>query len=236
MERTFSGEVQKLLRPDGVSVLGVTGPAGAGKSTHIAPLATALAEDCRFATAMLPFDAFFILSSRERKKWLEEGKAISVAEGARRADQMQWWDFGRAQEAIDTLRRGKPLHLTGVYNRRDGGELTGEVHIIPPSGGMLVVIEGVAICHLAGLDELMFTYAPAPVRLERLRVRDAHRQGAEILERFGITQTFEIPYFRQHWGRISLFVDNSVDGPLLMEALHHDYALSEEGLDLVCIE
>lgn len=230
MDRTFSGEVQKLLRPDGVSVLGVTGPAGAGKSTHIAPLATAQAEDQRFATAILPLDAFFILSSRERKKWLADGMAVSAEEGARRANQMQWWDFGRAQEAIDTLRRGKSLHLTGVYNRKDGGELTGEIHIVPPSGGMLVVLEGVAICHLDDLDELMFTYAPAPVRLERLRVRDAHRQGAEILERFAITQAFEIPYFRDHWHHISLFVDNSVDGPALMESLHHEHALSEEGV------
>ncbi|MFA5022205.1 MAG: hypothetical protein WC508_03965, partial [Patescibacteria group bacterium] len=202
-EKSFSTVIQRLLQPGKYPILGVTGQAGAGKTTHVTPLVLAEAKQAGFNAQTLGLDAFFILSSRERKAWIEEGKGISPEEGIRRADQINWWDFAKAQEALITLRQGKPLHLTGVYNRADGGELTGEVHIEPSAEGTLVVFEGVAICHLDGISELMFAYAPAPVRLARLAARDQHRKGADVKERFGLTQGFELPYFPQHWHRIT---------------------------------
>lgn len=175
----------------------------------------------------------FKLSSKARQAYIDEGRLVGPEEYAARKDQMNWWDFKRAQSAIDTLRSGRPLHLTGVYNRADGGELTGEEHIIPFDEGMLVIFDGVAICHLSDLEELMYVYAPPEVRLERLRSRDIHRQGKEVLDRFAITQEFELRYFPSYWDRITMFVSNSVDSPKLLPAFTSTFALappSEEAI------
>ncbi|MFA5022643.1 MAG: hypothetical protein WC508_06265, partial [Patescibacteria group bacterium] len=72
--------------------------------------------------------------------------------------------------------------------------------------------------------------APAPVRLARLAARDQHRKGADVKERFGLTQGFELPYFPQHWHRITCFVDNSVDSLQVMDPLPHQFALATDGI------
>ncbi len=220
------------LAKERVSLVGVTGQAGAGKTTHITPLIGTIVRDVGFNFACLSLDTFFILSSADRKTWLEEGVKISCEEGLRRANQMTWWNFAKAQEAINLLLSGRELHLEGVYNRADKGELTGEVHIAPSREGMLIAFEGVGVCHLNGMAELFFTYAPAEVRLERLRQRDKHRQGQEVFERFRVTQSFERNYFPLYWDRITRFIDNSVDYPQILPLMAADYALSEEGLSI----
>ncbi len=153
---------------------------------------------------------------------------MSPEEKAWREDQISWWNFEQAQEALALLKRGMSLHITGVYNREDGGELTGEVRIGPPKEGMLVVFEGVAIAHLAAMDELMYVHAPSAVRFERLFQRDAARRRSreEALERFGLTQEFEKRYFPQHWERITRFIDNSTPSPQVLHQIKHEVALA----------
>lgn len=230
INENFSDVIKTLCRSGQVTILGITGQAGAGKTTRISPLFLEEVRDQGFAAAHLPLDAFFKLSSRNRRDWINAGEAISAEEGAFRSDQINWWDFEAAKSAIKTLRSGQALHLTKVYNRADGGELTGEVHIVPPPTGMVVGLEGVAICHLDNINTLMFVYAPAPVRLERLRQRDKYRQGIEVFERFRVTQSFELQYFPKYWHKITHFIDNSINFPSVLGSLECHFALSEEGI------
>lgn len=228
--RTFSQLVKSLCRPGQVTILGLTGQAGAGKTNHMGPLVKVEAERQGHPVTCLGLDAFFRLSSQGRKRWIAEGDVLGGSESIRRRDQINWWDFERSQAGLDTLRRGEPLHLRDIYNRSDGGELTGSVDIEPSEKGLLVVFDGVAVCHLEGLDETMFVYAPADVRLERLRSRDPHRQGPDVIGRFMVTQAFELRYFPGYWHEITSWVDNSVDHPQMLESLHHTHALSQESV------
>jgi uridine kinase len=225
--KSFSEVVRAFLIPGQVSVLGITGQAGAGKTTFIASLAAGVAQEEGFATDSLGLDAFFKLSSSGRKEWIKEGHEISPEEGAFRSDQVNWWDFGDAQKALEMLKRGEPIHLTNVYNREDEGELTGEVMIHPPDGGMLLVFEGVAVAHLDCMDALMYVHAPSAVRFERLYERDKERRGREeALGRFELTQAFETQYFPQYWDKITCFVDNSQQYPQVLGCMKHEIALT----------
>lgn len=226
---TFQDLVRSHIVPGEVSILGITGQAGAGKTSHICPLVKTLVEETRHPAEILKLDAFFKLSSRARQEWLNE-KGISPEERAWRADQINWWNFDLVQRVLDDLQKGKEVHLTGVYNRAEGGELTGEIHFTPPTEGMVIIFDGVGICHLQRMKELAYVHAPAGVRLSRLQSRDQHRKGAEVLERFWLTQAFEVPYFQKHWGLITCWLDNSRQDPQMLPELDHAFALSEDGI------
>lgn len=221
---SFSELIRRCCSSGQVNILGVAGQAGAGKTNHVSPLIAAEANKFDFPVEILRLDAFFKLSSSDRKNWIEEGLRISPQEAAVRQNMLNWWDFKAAEAAIEKLRQKEPLHLTNVYNRADGGNLTGEVRIDPPEKGMLLIFEGVAICHLDGIDHLMYVYASPEVRLERLRQRDKHRQGQEVLDRFALTESFERSYFSEHWGKINSFVDNSVDSPKVLGPMSYNFA------------
>jgi uridine kinase len=198
--------VRGLLRPGRVSVLGLSGQTGAGKTLVAAPLLLAIAERAGFPAARLGLDAFFRMSTAERTAWLAEGAAMGPEEESRRRYEFMWWNFALAEESLSLLRDGKPLHLRQVYNREDAGRLSGRVDIVPPAQGMLVLLEGVAIAHLQGLDKLVYVHAPARERLANLIGRDRHRDAQENLERLRLSEEFEQKYFLEHFERIDLFV------------------------------
>lgn len=205
--------IGELLIPGRVTILGITGQAGAGKSALITPLALDTARDRGFHSYHLPLDYFFKLSSRERREWIAEGESISKEEEQKRKDQINWWDFELAERVLTSLKQGKEVTLQNVYNRSDGGELTGTVEIKPPPDGAFMVFEGVAIAHLNGLDNILYVHAPNRIRFARLLERDRHRANYEATKRFIITQEFELKYFYQNWHLLHYFLDNSNDCP-----------------------
>lgn len=229
----FEESLKTLHRPGRVTILGLTGQAGAGKSNHIAPIIAREADRLGIKSQILGLDAFFILSSRGRKEWIAQGWEISEAEGLRRENQINWWNFQLAEQGLLGLRQGNPLHLTNVYNRKDKGELTGEIRIEPPTDGMLVVFDGVAIAHLEGVDYLWYVHAPGEVRQGRLFNRDGDRRSlsADAQGRWEVTERFERAYFPKHWQRITLFILNahnngSGPGPYIYpENLSHETCL-----------
>ena len=77
------------------------------------------------------------------------------------------------EESISVLRQNKPLHLKNVYNRKDRGELTGEVIISPGENGMFLLLEGVALAHLEYVDEIWYVHSPDETRFKRLFSRDS---------------------------------------------------------------
>lgn len=207
----FKKSLQELHKPGKVSILGLTGQAGAGKSNRIAPLIVEEAVQLGAKAQILGLDTFFILSSRQRKVWIAEGWKISEAEGLRREDQINWWNFPLAEQSLLTLRQSRRLHLSGVYNRKDQGELTDEITIEPPLEGMIVVFDGVAIAHLQALSCLWYVHAPGDVRQARLFKRDGDRRTLdhEAQKRWEVTERFERSYFPEHWRRIKMFVLNA---------------------------
>lgn len=198
---------------DSVVIHGITGRAGSGKTSFCRSLRRAGWEH-------LPLDAFFKMSSRQRKAWLAEGARLGPEEYAARADQLTWWDFDRAVEVIETLRQGQPLHLRNVYNREDNGELTGCIDIIPRYGSQLrVAFDGVAIAHLKHhLNRLTMLHAPAPERYRRLRQRDADRRQSEeeAQQRFRLTESFEDAYFQRFADLADLHVYNGNGTPVVL--------------------
>lgn len=208
------------------TILGITGQAGAGKSTFAKRIHGAYA-DAGLNSLSLGIDWWFILSSRERKQWLVDGDAIGGEEAARRRNQQSWWDFDRLERDLLALRRGETVHLRGVYNRDDGGELTLNVDLTPDPAGTTFILEGVAIAHLEAIDHLVYLHVSPEVRRRRLEQRDRQRSGAEHDERFKLTQSFEQRYFPLHWRRISLFIYNEGLNPVLLSHLHPHEALQD---------
>lgn len=197
------------FKPGDISIVRLTGRAGAGKTTTGEKLVE-MYKQMEISAKVLGLDAFFKLSSAGRKTWLEEGKRLGPEEYAYRADQTQWWDFDRAAETLDTLRAGKPVRLQGIYNRADKGELTGELKINPDPKGTVIIFEGVAVAHLPKKrDHIMYVNAHPKIRRERLLGRDQHRAADAALERFQLTQAFENNYFPQYMQDVDTAVDNS---------------------------
>lgn len=194
-------------RPGDVRIVTLTGRAGAGKTTTAKKIVE-IYQSHGVPAAALGLDAFFIKSSAGRKAWLEEGKQIGPEEYAKRSDQAVWWNFEKAEQTLNALKSGEPVHLTNIYDRANKGELTGELKITPDSRGMVVVFEGVAAAHLSS-DEVLFVAAHPKVRRERLLGRDIYRAADAAVERFKITQSFENRYFDKHAIRASTIVDNS---------------------------
>ena len=198
--------IRGIVRPGRVSVLGLTGQSGSGKTRIVTPAIISLARHIGLEAVRLGLDTFFRLSSSDRAAWLTEGERMGPQEAARRRDESTWWNFSFAEESLATLRRGEPLHLSGVYNRTDGGKLTGTVEITPPPEGMLVIFEGVGVAHLDGLDRVVYVHAAPEDRLSNLIQRDQHRTISENIERFRLNEEFERRYFRRHLSRVDLFI------------------------------
>ncbi len=203
-------DLMQYLPKNGLYVIGITGPAGAGKTNMITPLIQMIIQSMGEWCTILGLDSFFKLSSEARAEWLKEGKESGEREYALRRDQMNWWDFPRVESSLRSLKAGKSLHLGNVYNRADKGRLTGVVHIVPPSERGILLLDGVAIAHLQEIDMLLYIHAEDNERLRRLMARDIHRGYDAAKERFELTQEFEGPYFRDYWERIHYCVDNSV--------------------------
>ena len=211
---TLKDVVHLNCRPGKTTILGITGYAGAGKHSVIAPMTAHYAKEIGFDVHVLDLDSFFIHSRADRKQWLED--AEGTPEYETRSDLMTWWGFYEARAALNTLRSGKALKLDGVYDRSNDGELTRVIDIKPASEGSLIIFEGVAIVHLLDAkDTLVFVHAPPEVRRQRLLRRDQYRAGAEAEERFRITEDFDHNYFNSnpnYPGRPLYFIDNSHDG------------------------
>lgn len=211
MDIDFLAYLRGIFTPEQTIMVGITGRAGAGKTT----LASRLVQESNslgFSAHELSLDWFFKLSSSERKAWLIEGKTIGEREYENRTDQLSWWDYEKLLGAVSCLLSDKPLELKGVYNRQDKGELTRDVFIPQNSSGRIIVLEGVGIAHLDRVfnGDLIYVHADSSVRMTRLLQRDAdRRKGLEAAERFRLTEAFELGYFHRERRKATRFVDNS---------------------------
>lgn len=171
-------------RAGGVTIVGITGSTGSGKTT-LAQEITTRSADYNLHTAILSIDDFHLRSRKEKAAWFKD--APTKEERARRENYDSWFDFGRAREALTTLREGNPIHLTNVYNYATG-ELDAE-KVIQPVGDSIIILEGVALQHLADhLDALYVVISHPTDRFTHLLARDPHRPLSALNERMLMTQ------------------------------------------------
>lgn len=214
----FSWLLDDWYKPGRVTIAGVTGLSGAGKTTAAKRLVD-LGRAKGVPIFMLDQDWYFFLSRRERREWLVEGMRISPQEHARRSNLLVWWDFEALERDLQCLSRGESLHLRGVYNRPDNGEKTLDVVLtVDPEQGALIVMEGPAIAHFRHyLRSLMFLHTSSENRRSRLFGRDPCRIGRDAEERFRMTQETWMRYFSEHLNKPDIFVDNNGRIPCLMD-------------------
>lgn len=214
-----------IFKQEETAVVCVTGQAGAGKTTLGKALEDA-AEHRGRQYLNVPLDWFFIKSSKQRAAWLAE-EGIDNLERARRADQINWWDFDLANKTLVDLKAGDPVHLYGVYDRSRGGELVLDVDLPALPRPSLIVLEGVAGLHIPSVDTSVFLHMPAKTRFQRLLQRDTNRRGQAAIDRWDLTQRFETRYFREHWDKIGLFATSNRNGLNLLERLEQDDSLAD---------
>lgn len=206
-----------------VIILGVTGQAGAGK-TSMSRIVQRAAQQRGLPCHTLALDVFFKLSRRGRKLWLEEPD-ITAEERLRREDQISWWDFAWLDQSLATLKEGKILELRDVYSREHDGELAGKITIRPHESGAVVLLDGVAILDAQHVAAFLYLQVSPEIRWRRLLGRDGHRIGDSAKKRWALTQRFERNYFPTRWEKIHYFLDNSGEDPKPLDTLHPAEAL-----------
>ena len=200
-------------RPKKLTVLGVTGQAGAGKTSFVTPLILETMDALGIGACKLSLDDFFILSSSDRKEWLEEGN-ISKQERARRENLLNWWNFKSLREALGHLKNGSEVELRNVYDRSNDGKLTGHKVIVPPASGF-IVLEGVAIAHITLVNKLIFVTTTDSMRLKRLHGRDGNRKRvSDVTKRLELCNRFAKPYFLKYRRNFDYIIQNNNNAPI----------------------
>ncbi len=168
---------------NGNYIIGISGQAGAGKTTLVKDL-----REYYGRGDILSFDYFFKMSSKERKKWIDE--ANSLEEYYRRSNNLEWFDFEKYYKTIEGIKKGEPVYMKNVYDKYTG-ELNKDVVIEPG----LIWVDGVFILHYP-LDFILYLHRDWKNRKANIEKRDGHRKSKEALEqRWRETQGTEIPYF-----------------------------------------
>jgi uridine kinase len=140
---SYQEVAEALYQPGEINVVGFVGRTGAGKSTTINRLVGAL-EEVGGHGGKFEVDSFFIRTRKDRKAWLNE-PGISEEERADRKRVVTWWDLGRTADTLERIKRGEHVHLEGLYDMQQGGEMVGTLDIDPGTEGYTVFVEGTAL-------------------------------------------------------------------------------------------
>ncbi|HSW74689.1 MAG TPA: hypothetical protein VLG16_02345 [Candidatus Saccharimonadales bacterium] len=140
---SYAEVAEALFKPGEINIVGFVGRTGAGKSTTITRLIDTLHENGGYG-GLFQVDAFFIRSRKDRKAWLTD-PGISETERTERKRVITWWDLGRAAATLDEIRKGEHVHMEGLYDMQQGGEMVGTLDIDPGAKGYTVFVEGTAL-------------------------------------------------------------------------------------------
>ena len=180
-------ELQSFLEKSSYRVVGITGTAGAGKTTIASRLSTE-----RFVC--YSFDARFVGDSEFRRRLLKDKAESSISAYIDACNQFNWWDWDAILSDIRSMLRDESFTMN-AYDRDTG--LVAQRVVVPDK--RLIVCEGAllgpeAITEL--LDVIIFVYEPINVRFKRIMKKDAGRRSLiEILARFMITEYSEQSYY-----------------------------------------
>jgi uridine kinase len=178
------------LRDGPRGLYGVTGPAGAGKSTFAAALSAVTGASAYAA------DLRFIGDSQQRRDLLARKRLHSIEAYRDSANQFNWWDWTQIATDLQALEAGVPLDLAGAYDRATGRADA----VIRVAATPRLIFDGAILgppSLLARLKTVFFLCAPPETRLARLISKDrARRSVADIAARFLITEMSETMHYR----------------------------------------
>lgn len=182
---------------DGVTLVGVCGFAGAGKTTLCNRIAAAL-PDVAFR---LDCDRFSAFSHPERTRRIDAARASGdPARAEEEENPRNWYDWAAIAMALQSLRAVRAFESDRAWNS-ENGLLNGRYALsLPPAGPAVVLCDGIFLLHdpVPGwLDLTLLVQANAHMIDERRR-RRAGDKADRAKER---RDRFERPYFRTHASR-----------------------------------
>jgi len=194
-----------------ITIIFLTGKAGSGKTTLANKLSN-IYEKNKIYSDVLNQDSFFKLSRTERKEWLEEGFKIGKEEYEKRSNPFLWYDFKSMENVLRKLKSGQKIHMKKIYNRKDEGNLTGEINInINILKGGVIIFEGVILPHLKEFSDcILYIDENFETRKNRLIERDIHRKGSLALKRIQLVESFADNYFLKNMKNIDLVYKNNI--------------------------
>ncbi len=199
-------EVREVIEREKTPTIGVSGQAGAGKTTFVKEFCEYLSNKHSLDSQIMNFDYFFKLSSKERKKWIDDGMSVGGDEYLRRSNNLEWFDFPKFYTALEQLKQQKRVILDKVYDKHTG-ELIKTVNLDPDR---ITLVDGVFILHCPLLDTKVYIHRDPDERRKNIEKRDGHRKSKEALDRRWIeTQGTEIPYLERTLKNADVIVDAS---------------------------
>ena len=231
--------IERYMEPGQVSVIAVSGQAGAGKTSLTRDFVSSWESYANgVPVAELGLDRYFRMSSADRKRWIEQGQEIGEEEYLKRSNNLAWFDFERIHDDLSSLKRGNPIQMRNVYDKKSG-ELSASLDIYPGDAGLVVISDGVFLLHFPEgiFDRIVYVHADAGSRKARVTERDGHRKGPEALaQRRQETQRSELPYMEQHIGAVHVLVDTTSEPFIVREGIGDGKKLLERSRELILNE
>ena len=182
-------DVDVFLSGSDWSCIGVTGNAGAGKTSLSSSLNS-------FDFVKYSIDWRFIGDSAFRKELLKAKANNSINSYIDACNQFNWWDWDQVCRDLAGLMSGSEIFFN-AYDRDTGGYSDIGIKRLNKK----VVVEGALLgpeSMIKMFDAIVFVYSPAQTRLARILGKDAGRRSVgEIVARFLITEYSESIYYRQ---------------------------------------
>lgn len=186
-------------------IVGITGPAGSGKSTLSDRIHEQIPD-----SVVYHIDQRFIGDSQYRKELLSRKSKGDIYEYLDTCNQFNWWDWDAVSCDIESLSSGRVVTVPSAYNR-ESGQSEGNV-ILVPSG--LIIVEGAILGSLpilSMMNLIIFVTSCPEMRLSRLAEKDRGRRSyMETIHRMTITDYSEKAYYKRTLSLVSdriTFVD-----------------------------
>ncbi|MCK7615926.1 hypothetical protein [Roseibium sediminicola] len=218
-----------MRRPD-VCVVGVSGFAGAGKTTLCETTVSAYPEQ----VVRLNCDLFSAFSIQERRERIDNAFASGNPEVIEaEMNPRNWYDWKGIHHAIDGLRQRRAFETNKAWNHTTGLLDAHYSKALPPAGPVVVLCDCIFLLHepvRTWLEHSLLVQsshdAIAVRRSNRAKDKEAERQARERQERF------EVPYFERHSEYADIvFQDSSLVCPDAgkrassdLAAVRHSYA------------
>jgi uridine kinase len=188
----------------GPGIYGLTGGAGAGKTT----LAKNLKSFCD-EISIYSADFRFIGGSEERKQLLKFKQGLSIESYVDVCNQYNWWDWDAIENDLRILKSGGNVTITKPYDR-DKGSFDNEIVI--DGSKPYIIYEGNNIGSPAIIELLSLVFilnTRDDIRFQRLYQKDLDRRTLkEIMARFLITEYSENLSYRLlekwYWGKVKV--------------------------------